>query len=628
MFETYFPVSDLFRRKLQASLTIISLTCSVASTLFLLLVSTRIGVGATSTGGETLTRGLSIVFAQFLWFVGLLIFAVGAVLTSFIVFLMMVQRTRDFGLIKAAGCPNGLVFGYFITELLIVTSVGCVLGIVFGFAADYVVSNLGGFQLYQKTPSFWFAPLVFAAFFGLALIFGTKPILNAARMPPIKALSTVNYFGLTMGKKHKPLSRWGLTWRIASRSLFRRQSASVRIIILLSTVFVLLTVSIAGGIIASNTTKSWIEKAADKNTIAIAHESMGIQYKLLMSKFSGGAEENDGFNYLDPKLGISDAFVQQLNSVAGVVTVDKRLVFEARVYEFSNFTIDPETLVTSPVGDSREGDSLIVGVDPRKVTADWSIQGRFLSENNALKAVVGDSIAHEMFSPDPGKGVRFSGPLVQSIILQNTSFSIVGICIDPINNGRVTYVPIEKLVSITKTFDCNIVFVKLDSSADRTVTEAEIRNKIDMANTDLNIFEFNQVVEANVSFLGSAWSTIMLLPLLTLTSATLCLIGYAMLVVDEQHQEFAILRAIGGKPRLVISIVAYQSLIVLLSSFVVGISFGIITTLLILMSQPLITTITIIEIATWLIASVSGMFIFSLYPALKLAKTPILKIMS
>src|SRR3990170_1907959 len=256
MYETYFPVNDLFRRKLQTSLTIISLTCSVASTLFLLLFSTRIGVGATSTAGDTLTRGLSIVLSQFLWFVGILIFAVGAVLTSFIVFLLMVQRTRDFGLIKAAGCPNGLVFGYFMTELLIVTSVGCVLGIVFGFAADFVGSNLGGFQLSQKTPSFWFAPLVFAAFFSLALIFGTKPILNAARMPPIKALSTVNYFGLSMGKKHKPLSRWGITWRIASRSLFRRQSASVRIIILLSTVFVLLTVSIAGGIIASDTTKS------------------------------------------------------------------------------------------------------------------------------------------------------------------------------------------------------------------------------------------------------------------------------------------------------------------------------------------------------------------------------------
>jgi ABC-type antimicrobial peptide transport system permease subunit len=573
-----------------------------------------------------LTRGLSIVLSQFLWFVGILIFIVGAVLTSFIVFLLMVQRTQDFGLIKAVGCPNGLVFGYFMTELLIVTSIGCVIGIVFGFTADYVISNMGG--LYQRTPNFWFAPLVFAAFFSLALIFGTKPILNAARMSPMKALSTVNYFGLSMEKKHKPLSKRGITWRIATRSLFRRQSASIRIIILLSTVFVLLTVSIAGGIIASDTTKSWIAKAADKNTIAIAHESMGVQYKMLMSRFSGGAEENDVFNYMDPKLGISDALIQQLNSVPGVVAVDKRLVFEDHVYERSNFTIDPETLATYPVGDSREGDSLIVGVDPQKVTSEWSTQGRLMSSDDVFEAVVGDTIAQDMFSPNPGKNIRLSNPLVQGITLQNTSFSIVGVCVDPINNGRVTYVPIEKLRQITKRFDSNIVFLKLDSSTDRAATEAEIKTKISVANADLEIFELNQVVEDNISFLSSTWSTIMLLPLLTLTSATLCLIGYAMLVVDEQHQEFAILRAIGGKPRLVISIVAYQSLIVLLSGFAFGISFGIMTTLLILMSHPLVTSFTVIEIAAWLIVSLGGMFLFSLYPAFKLAKTPILKIMS
>ena len=43
---------------------------------------------------------------------------------------MMTQRAKDFGLMKATGCPNSLVFGYFVTELLGLVSVGCVLGIV------------------------------------------------------------------------------------------------------------------------------------------------------------------------------------------------------------------------------------------------------------------------------------------------------------------------------------------------------------------------------------------------------------------------------------------------------------------------------------------------------------------
>ena len=616
MSKAAFPVNDLLRRKLQTSLTIVTLTLSVASTLFLLLFSRRIGFGITSVG-DTLTHGLSAVFSQFVLFVGILVFAVGAVITSFIVFLMMKQRTRDFGLIKAAGCPNGLVFGYFMTELLAVTFLGCVLGLVLGFVADFAVTNIFHFQAYQKPPDLWLAPLVFAAFFALALIFGVKPILDAARLSPIKALSPVQYFGLGTGHKLKPLSRFGLTLKIASRSLFRRQSASIRIMLLLSIVFVLLTVSISGGIIASDTTQSWVENAIGKNIIVIAHNSMGAQYKLLLSKFFG-ATENGAFDYLDGRLAIPDTILQQLNSTSGIATVDARLILKEHVQEVSNFTIDPETLVTIPVGDSREGDSLIVGVNPEKVTATWSIKGRFLNTEDALEAVIGDSISQTMFSQ----------PLSQSIRLQNRTFSIVGVCVDPINNGKVTYVPLEQLQNLTNTSNPNIVLVKLNSSADRSATLAQIKDEIASVNSDLTVFELDEVLQKNLSFLGSAWSMVMLLPLFTLTSAALCLIGYTMLAVDEQRQEFAILRATGTKPNAVIAILAVQSLVVLLSSFAVGISLGVITTLLILVPNPVVTTVTLLEVAAWLFTALAGMFLLSLYPAARFAKTPILKIMT
>ena len=78
-----FPINDLLRRKLQTSLTVATLTLSVASTLFLLLFSSRLGFGIASEAG-TLTLGLSAIFSQFILFIGILIFAVGAVLTYFL----------------------------------------------------------------------------------------------------------------------------------------------------------------------------------------------------------------------------------------------------------------------------------------------------------------------------------------------------------------------------------------------------------------------------------------------------------------------------------------------------------------------------------------------------------------
>jgi ABC-type antimicrobial peptide transport system permease subunit len=619
-----FPVKDLLRRRFQTSLTITTLTLSVASTLFLLFFSSRIGLGISASSG-TLTLGLSAIFSQFIIFIGVLIFVVGAILTSFLIFLMMAQRTRDFGLIKAAGCPNALVAGYFMTELLIIIVSGSILGLVFGFAADFAISNII-FHAYTL-PNFLFAPIVFVAFFILALMFGTKPIINAAKMSPIKALSPVNYYNISAQKKHKPLSRSGITLRIATRSLIRRQSASVRIVILLSVVFLLLTVSIAGGIIARDTSSSWIEGPVGRNTLAIAHSSMGEEYKLLLSAFSGG-QSNGNFNYSDPILGVSNDAIQQLRALKGVSHVDERLVLIGHVKEVSNFTIDPETLTTFPVGDGRESDSLIIGVDPKNVFGSWSIKGQFLNSGNELEAVVGDSIASKMFAPDASKNIIFSDPLVQSIRFQNNSFRIMGVCVDPINNGFVTYVPIGKLETVSGIANPNLVLVTLEKNVDRTLAIAEIKNSIQSADADLDVFTLDAVVDSNLSFLSSTWSVIMLLPLLTLASAALCLVGYSILSVDEQHQEFAILRAIGTKPRIITSIISIQSIIVLLSSFAVGISLGTITTLLILMANPLVTSLTIVLIAAWLLSALTVMFLLSLYPAVKLAKTPILKILT
>jgi ABC-type antimicrobial peptide transport system permease subunit len=217
---------------------------------------------------------------------------------------------------------------------------------------------------------------------------------------------------------------------------------------------------------------------------------------------------------------------------------------------------------------------------------------------------------------------------METIKFQNFTFSIVGVCVDPLNNGFVTYVPLDKLENATKLSSPNLLLVKLNNSADHEIVISDVRSIVQSANSDLDVFELIGVVQKNTAFLASTWQTIMILPLFTLASAAICLAGYMMLGVDEQHQEFAILRAVGAKPRIIINISAIQSAIVLLSSFAMGISIGIITTLFILMRNPLITSFTVAEIASWLVVALIAMFIFSLYPAIKLAKTPILKSMA
>jgi len=117
-------------------------------------------------------------------------------------------------------------------------------------------------------------------------------------------------------------------------------------------------------------------------------------------------------------------------------------------------------------------------------------------------------------------------------------------------------------------------------------------------------------------------------PLISLLAASLCLIGYVMLTINEQRQEFGVLRALGAKPKTVVKIVSGQSLVVLLSSCGAGISFGIIITLLILVPEPVVTSYTVFEIAGWLLAALAAIFVLSLYPAVRFAKKTILEIMA
>lgn len=619
-----FPVKDLLRRRFQTSLTITILTLSVASTLFLLFFSSRIGLSISSNQG-TLTLGLSALFSQFMQFIGVLIFIVGGILTSFIIFLMLTQRTRDFGLIKAAGCPNALVAGYFMTELLIVTVSGCILGVVFGLITDYMVAILV-FHFYT-IPNLWFILLIFAVFLVLSLFFGTRPILKAAKMSPIKALSQTIYYGLTSEKRHKPLSRTGITWQISLRSLVRRQSSTVRIIVLLSAVFILLTVSISGGIIANNTTKSWVEESVNPNTLIIAHNSMNEAYKRLLATFSG-SQNSINFNYSDQNLAVSDTVIEQLKIIADVEKVDARLILKEEVQEISNFTIDNDSGATFSVGDNRKSDSIIIGIDPGNMIGSLPLKGQFLSNNSVLEAVIGDSISNIMYSVDSRRKIMFSDPLLQSIRIQNTTFRILGVCVDQMNNGLTTYVPISKLKDITGISNPNIIFITLKNDVDRDIAIDEIKTSIQSIDSDLDVFTLNDAVNNNLNFLASIWSAIMLLPFLTLISASLCLVGYSILTIEEQHQELGILRAIGTKPNVITRILSIQSIIILLSSLGFGISLGTMFTLMVLMANPVVTIITIIEITAWILVSLTIMFLLCLYPAFKLAKMPILKMLT
>lgn len=621
MSETSFPVNDLLRRKLQTALVVLSLALSVASTLFLLLFAEKIGFSVSLKVEGKLTSGFSSVFSPFILLLVTLILIAGGVMVSFMTSLMISQRIKDIGLMKAAGCPSDLVFGYFFTELLVVIFSGCFFGTLLGLLADFASTSVFGslgLQAPQVPLDLWSVLGVFALYFIIALVIGAKPVYSASRVEPAKAVSPTYYLGLSKGSSFKVLSNSSLALRVALRGLIRHKAATVKIVFCLSIVFTLLTVGVAGGLIANQTTQSWVEKAIGRNTILIGQQDMVNQYSLLLEEFYQGSTATAAqFNYTDERYVIPQNLLNNLSSSYGDAQIDPRIVLQAPVSEVQGYSIPSgETSANiTTIGDSREGESLVVGVEPGTTLNNEILDGSFLNET--WEVVVGDTLSKELFSDPLSEGLRVVG----------RSLTVVGVCLDPINNGKVAYVSFQALQNASGISGPNVVLLKPPASANQTEFLDQVRATVNAVNPEFKVLDLNDVLDKCLGFIGYMWSTVMILPLFSLVAASLCLVGYVMLAVDEQRQEFGVLRAVGAKPSMVRNVVSGQSLIVLLSSYAVGVAFGIIATLLILVQEPVVTVYTVLEISGLLTVAFLVTFVSSLYPAFRFARKPLLEMM-
>jgi putative ABC transport system permease protein len=191
----------------------------------------------------------------------------------------------------------------------------------------------------------------------------------------------------------------------------------------------------------------------------------------------------------------------------------------------------------------------------------------------------------------------------------------------------VAYVPIKTLQNLIGVSEPNLALVGIGPSVNRAQLLNQISAIIRGQDSNLTVLDMEGELNASLGFLEYVWSPILLLPLLSLIGASLCLVSFVVLSIDEQRQEFGILRAVGARPRTVVGVVSAQSMFVLLSSYGMGVGFGTIATLLILMQNPVITSYTILEIGGLLALALAATFLSTLYPAFKFAHKPLLEAM-
>ncbi len=115
---------------------------------------------------------------------------VGGVGIMNVMYVAVIERTREIGLRKAVGASNTAILRQFLFEAVIVTLIGGAAGILFGIILTYFFNILiaqAGFMLQLSVP---IGSILAAVAFSVAtgIIFGIYPAWKASKLSPIEAL--------------------------------------------------------------------------------------------------------------------------------------------------------------------------------------------------------------------------------------------------------------------------------------------------------------------------------------------------------------------------------------------------------------------------------------------------------
>jgi ABC-type antimicrobial peptide transport system permease subunit len=607
-----FPIKDLTRRKSQTIMTTLNLAICVAMTTFFILFGENLGAELSSATTGRLTVGLTVVLSRFTLIAVILNSLAGVLVTSFLVSIMTSERIQDIGIMKAVGCLTDMVFAFFTTELSLITIAGCILGTIFGVIANSIsvwLMNMIGFYIQPKPLNIWTIILTFIVFASLAHILGIWQIIKTIRIKPVDALSQTFTLGTTPRSGRWIPSRLGLTFKISLRSLARRRSQTVQIVMCLSMITTLMTLSIFGGMVAKETTQNYIERAIGRNVVLIAEAEMAEQYASLLSRFFE-PKEAKSIDYLDQDYTIPDSLIFDLGSIDGVAKIDPRLIFETMIYEYPTAVPDPEGEDRYiEVGDHRTCRVVAVGVNPNQVVNDWLILGRKPEQMEPNSALIGNSVALK----------TFDNALEQIFKMSDLEFNITGVCIDPMNNGEVIYAPISTLSSLHGEHGYNLLLLQIDS---RNRPETLSRIEAWINDTDLVLLDLTMILDSHIRFLDYTWSMVLPLSLSSLLSAVFCLLGYMALALMSQKRDLGIMTALGAKPSTITKMLFSQSLVLVIVSGMVGVSLGLAVTFTFFIPEATISQASLPIVAGSILLVLGVMSISGVYPAISMTKKP------
>jgi ABC-type antimicrobial peptide transport system permease subunit len=620
-----FALKDFYRKRRSNYPFLLIITLIVAFTEFLIYFASSLGLNifikTTFENKYYFTGEINLIYEQFnnLIQILLIILSVGLVIT--VTTTLVISKKRDIAIMKSIGTLPRKLYSFYLLETYILFFIGFLFGIVLGlisFGIFALIMSFFNFPIKFQLDLIYTPILFFSSIISIFFITGNV-LRKIGKQKIISSFSKDIPYNYNARKKIKFIPKWltsmGYNIKMAVVNTLRKKGEFKRYLILFSIIGILIFTLGLGTIVLNNSSQEWIHKSQSEDIIMIGHKDVIYNYSLMYRMFSNPTifvDENE-INFLKPDYFFNLSDIDELNDFEEIQQLDERIVsfFDVKELTGTHIYEDGSYII---VGQDREDNIPIIGVNPDNLIQNFEIQGRFFThdEQDAFENMtIGDSLAHNFFDY----------PLDQRLELTDfgRQFYISGVVIDSFFSGYAGYISINesrKILNLTIE-EVNLVSLKIKSDTFETVKE-DLNSITSNIGDNFSYLRLDEVFQDNLNYLNNLSLYPMFLVILISLLAILSLYTYQKAGIMEKAKDFLIMRAIGSKSSSLKKILYLESMFVLIPSLLLSLGIGMIINSLFLLQRvylpPLYVPFTLF---TFLFALFMIFNLLSLIPIMK-----------
>jgi ABC-type antimicrobial peptide transport system permease subunit len=524
---------------------------------------------------------------------------------------------------RSLGTLPQKLYSFYLLEVYIIFFIGFLFGLTIGLSL-FGISGLIINTYYFSFPfqfDLIFTPILFVtSCFGIFFVTGYT-LRKIGKQEIIKTFSKDIPYDYDASKKLHFIPKWisslGFNLKISVINTLRRRGEFKRYFVVFSLISTIIFTLGLGTIVLNSSSRQWISKSQGENILVYGHEEVISNYSLMYKMFSDPDVliDSSAINFTDLNFLFNVSDVEEIKNFEGVEGFDERLISFYDTQEIQGYHLfeDPDgSRYYKLVGQKREVNIPIIGVNPENIIQEFEIEGEFFSNENAFdNMTIGDGLAYNMFDY----------ALDQSLKLTTfgTTYHISGVIIDAFFSGYAGYIGINEsrgFWNLTND-EINLLVLRIDPDFFDDVID-ELNNISVILGSEFTYLLLDSYFIENLKFLSILSYYPMVLIIIVAILAILSLYNYQKSGIMEKARDFLVMRAIGSNKKSLRKILFMESVYVIVPSLLLSIGIGMILNSIILFARVRLPSIIVPLSLYGILFGVFTVFNFlSLIPILK-----------